>query len=621
MAKEEAAPGLLSKMVKFVRNPTTNWSDLDTAQGDRDDAMSKQLLKDMIERKRRNDFVRKREFDMLRKMRQREVAGGVGGEDGDAAGKPSFFQSSLPSTPGDRATTLKKIDEIETQMALQWWKNKNGQSPDSSLRGALGIEEAQTAQTAQTALPPAPGTPGWTPPRDQPVPIAYRPTEPFTIEAHRVVATEAAALLSPPQFPKMSPRAEGPKAQAKASFQESQVTSTKTAGSRGVNYEAASDFSASKFTAVEVGGKLSHDTEVEEAAILFANGDDVGAETGLLDLLAPGGARIDHAETWLTLFDLYRATSQQEKFESAAIGFVERFSRSAPQWFSMPEMIKLLVQPAVRNGNSPLADWICPSVMGMQTVAALKAALAKAAMPWRLDWRNLKTIESAAVDPLIKIFSGWSASDSQVRFIGDAQLQRVLQEGTPSGDRSTEKGRWQLRMEALRVTQKPDDFEMAALDFCVTFEISPPSWESSRCKYLAIDASGGPVGGESAFVGEIYGDSLLSRLPGDSQYSQFDSVQGGVTVVAVELSGQIQGDAIAVLDTLNQKLSRADEMHIDCTRLIRVDFSSAGTLLNWVSARQSEGRPVRFTKVNRLVAAFFNVIGISAHSEIFIGTD
>ena len=35
--------------------------------------MSKQLLKEMIERKRRNDFVRKREFDMLRKMRKRET--------------------------------------------------------------------------------------------------------------------------------------------------------------------------------------------------------------------------------------------------------------------------------------------------------------------------------------------------------------------------------------------------------------------------------------------------------------------------------------------------------------------------------------------------------------------
>ena len=42
--------------------------------------------------------------------------------------RPSFFQSSLPSKPDDRAETLKKIDEIEAQMSMQWWKTKG---PDS----------------------------------------------------------------------------------------------------------------------------------------------------------------------------------------------------------------------------------------------------------------------------------------------------------------------------------------------------------------------------------------------------------------------------------------------------------------------------------------------------------
>ena len=77
MAKEDSAPGLLSKMVKFVRNPATSWSDLDSVQAEQDESVSKQLLKEMIERKRRNDFVRKREFDMLRKLRKREAMVGA----------------------------------------------------------------------------------------------------------------------------------------------------------------------------------------------------------------------------------------------------------------------------------------------------------------------------------------------------------------------------------------------------------------------------------------------------------------------------------------------------------------------------------------------------------------
>jgi ABC-type transporter Mla MlaB component len=62
-------------------------------------------------------------------------------------------------------------------------------------------------------------------------------------------------------------------------------------------------------------------------------------------------------------------------------------------------------------------------------------------------------------------------------------------------------------------------------------------------------------------------------------------------------------------------------MVISCAKLIRVDFSAAGTLLNWVSARQNEGRVVHFTDVHRLVAAFFHVIGISEHAKVITRTD
>ncbi len=127
MPPKEENTGLLSKVVKFVKNPTTNWADLDQQDSDRESSYSKQMLKEMIERKRRNDFVRKREFDMLRKMRRSEVMAGQ-----DPAARPSFFQSSMPSKPDDRATTLKKIDEIEAQMSMQWWKTKHGETSSRS---------------------------------------------------------------------------------------------------------------------------------------------------------------------------------------------------------------------------------------------------------------------------------------------------------------------------------------------------------------------------------------------------------------------------------------------------------------------------------------------------------
>jgi ABC-type transporter Mla MlaB component len=630
MAKEETAQGLLSKMVKFVRNPTTNWSDLDTAHGNRDDSMSKQLLKEMIERKRRNDFVRKREFDMLRKMRKRDVSAGA---DADGTGRPSFFQSSLPSTPGDRAITLKKIDDIEAQMAMQWWKNKNEQSPNSSLRAALGnddsgfLEQAEgIAKTLQPVKPKAPIS-QWTPLSNQGVTNAYRPTEPASLQSDRVGALKvgnASPLLVFGGVGFQLPPTPTP-AENMPFVPSTHLVPKGTVAWAGINFAAASDFSNSKLSVTEASEDgLAHDTEIEEAAIRFANGDDAGAEEALLSILAPGGPRTDHPETWLTLFDLYRATAQRVKFEASTIGFVERFNRSAPQWFSMPDMVRVMADPTENRGHRPLADWVCPSVVGPQTVATMRATLAKAAMPWRLDWRNIKSIDSVAVDPLISVLSSWSATSSQVRFMGDAQLQRVLLEGTPAGDRNSDKNRWQLRLEALRVTNRPDDFEMAALDFCVTFELSPPAWESAKCQYRSIDASGDSIVGDSAFFSKAYRDPMRASMGsgGDSQLSQIDSIQSRFgDVVAVEMSGQVLGDEIAVLHTVNLKLSCADVIQIDCRKLIRVDFSAAGSLLNWSSAREAEGRLIHFQNVNRLVSAFFNVIGITTHAKVAICVD
>ena len=124
MSAKDNNPSLLSKVAKFVRNPTTNWTDLDKQDPEPEAGYSKQALKEMIERKRQNDFVRKREFDQLRKLRSRDPASSP-----DLAGRPSYFQSSMPSNSDERAMTIKKIDEIEAQMSNQWWQGKGSGAP------------------------------------------------------------------------------------------------------------------------------------------------------------------------------------------------------------------------------------------------------------------------------------------------------------------------------------------------------------------------------------------------------------------------------------------------------------------------------------------------------------
>ena len=88
MATKDERPTLLSKVAMFVRNPTKDWSELDRPQHEEESGYDKQALKAMIERKRQNDFVRRREFDQLRKLRSRDASAVA------ALGRPSLFQSS-----------------------------------------------------------------------------------------------------------------------------------------------------------------------------------------------------------------------------------------------------------------------------------------------------------------------------------------------------------------------------------------------------------------------------------------------------------------------------------------------------------------------------------------------
>src|SRR6218665_3102287 len=59
------------------------------------------------------------------------------------------------------------------------------------------------------------------------------------------------------------------------------------------------------------------------------------------------------------------------------------------------------------------------------------------------------------------------------------QLLRTL---APVGVRDVDPALWMLRLEALRLVNRPDQFDETAIDYCVTYEVSPPSWERAKCR-------------------------------------------------------------------------------------------------------------------------------------------
>eukprot|EP01037_Dinobryon_pediforme_P006856 gene6856-6932_t len=574
MSKEESTPGgLLSKVVRFVKNPTVNWTELDSLQDDRESQYSKQMLKEMIERKRRNDFVRRREFDQLRKLRQREVLHGQRVE--DAAGRPSFFQSSMAS-PDERAVTLKKIDEIEAQMSQQWWKSKQG--ADAPTQPGVMPDSSTEASAEEQARAYAPTVPG-----SLSAPLDTKPAvQPLfaddSMAIGRFGGTDATML------PGSTPHVE-------ASFSPAAPTAA-----------PAPAFEPEEFV---------HEPDLEEAAIRFANGDHAGAESGLLEVLAQHQQDdpAQQLEIWMTLFDLYRATGQHDRFDTLAIDFAAQYGRSAPLWFSIPAQLGLAVEvaPAAEPAAAMRRDfsWNAPPTVAVSSVAALQASLARAASPWTLSWSRLASIDEAAVPLLADQFSVWADRDVQIVFSGVEKLHALLDAKTQSGDRSNSPEWWRLRMAAMRLMGKPDEFELVALDYCVTYEVSPPSWVSPRCGYSdneGVSSGSAPLAADSDFMASDLGES---SVPAPLE-----------TGPVAQLSGHIDGDATPLLQPFEAHFKPGVPLTIACDKLIRVDFAAAGSVLNWAAEQQGHGHVIQFHNLQRLVAIFFNVIGINEHAWV-----
>jgi len=92
-------------------------------------------------------------------------------------------------------------------------------------------------------------------------------------------------------------------------------------------------------------------------------------------------------------------------------------------------------------------------------------------------------------------------------------------------------------------------------------------------------------------------------------------------MAGVELSGQIHGDASTLFETLNQRRQGQAVLVLDCSKLMRIDFTAAGNLLNWVIEQKAHGVKVQFSQVHRLVGALFDALGISEQARVVLRTN
>lgn len=358
---------------------------------------------------------------------------------------------------------------------------------------------------------------------------------------------------------------------------------------------------------VEV-SEVVHDHELDEAVIAFANADFSHCEQLLIQLTAHRGSRYKNPETWLVLFDLFRATGQQQRFDALTISYAELFQRSAPQWFSLPQLVIEASRNstvALTRANTSEVGWVCPARLDLEALGQLSSQLLQMPSPWVLDWRLLMSIDTEAAAKLYSVFTQWANQPISMCWLNPERLLTVLQENTPAAMRDVDPAFWLARLAALRLANRPDQFDEVAIDYCVTYEVSPPSWEAAKGQIRIGDS-------------QLHTQSAPLSVIGDVATTEANLAdQGGMhAITTLELSGQLSGDIGTVLSTLDTRLGESRFVHISCALLIRVDFIAAGDLLNWVIAKRAEARHVSFIEVHRLVALMLGAMGITEHAAV-----
>lgn len=510
----------LSKVVRFVTNPTTQWSQLDHPAD----------LKGLIERKKRDDLVRGREISTLRKLLGRGARAGDAPQgsvaDGAASAGAPDTGAMARDTGTARARTLRQIEELDAQMT--------GGGPMARVRTPPTLTQLAGAAGGDGEAPSAPPPPA-------PAPDPAR--------------TEH---LNTPMGP-----------------------------------------------------------EVEEVAIHFANGNFGDAESGLLRLVDSPGMHRDDAQAWLMLFDLYRATGQANKFSDLGVEFASQFDRSAPQWLRRLDADGGAVGHASALGEGAAdpdrVDWRAPPWLDEPALAYVQASFTPDATQWSVDWRGVETVDAAALPALVDVLQRWADKTMMLTWLGGARLEELLAAHTAMHERDNDPNWWLARLAVLRLLDRMDDFEEAALAYCMTYEVSPPAWTESRARVVLPEI-------EAATDAHHTVHAEPTTFPPTAIIPERHAQVDDNGVFRLQLEGELLGDISKHVGAL-PLTSAVTTIECDCHNLRRVDFGAAGALFNWVMDQQGEGRYVMFVDVNRLVAAFFGIIGIADVTAVIRAED
>lgn len=333
---------------------------------------------------------------------------------------------------------------------------------------------------------------------------------------------------------------------------------------------------------------------VDESAILFANGQEDAAE----QVLRAGieGDDLGHAaqNSWLMMFELLNQRPDRGGFEELLSKYATRFGGPAPEWVEYVSAgASRLLAAAGAVAAAPIANGAplvrLPAGVDANVVRALEQLklLAATHAVLRLDASGVRTIDLVGAELLLRVVTAFKRAAHELSILGAEQLINPLRAVIEPGRRDASDAAWMLLLEVLRLLGRQNEFEETGIQYCITFEVSPPQWEPSPPNLK--------VGPASATVLEpaapIVDGPLVWR-------------------------GVIEGEGEPWFGRLIQEAKQNKELSVDAMQLRRMAFSAASSLLTLVMKLQPSGVAVQFRNVNPLVSALFHLLGITAVASV-----
>jgi anti-anti-sigma regulatory factor len=326
---------------------------------------------------------------------------------------------------------------------------------------------------------------------------------------------------------------------------------------------------------------------LENAALMFAHGNATAATAALAHALDTS-ERVQPM-VWMCLFDLHGRNGDRTAFEELALKFVVQFERSAPAWDELSFSAGGSVSGSNNAARAKPKSLLRGDVTDPQApvIASLtEAAKRKDGMPPRfdLDVVDLNSVSDICGTLLAGSLSSLRRKGAVISFRGLESTVRRLTTPLQAGTRS-HKGQWYLVLELLQWSGNSHEFEDRAVDFAVTFEISPPSPEPLTAAQRSV---------------------LIKQA--DEAATPQDTLLDDRVVWVGELKGA--ADPCLRLITVNEVTT--NPVVVDMRRVLRVDFVCGGAIANAFTRLMAQAIDVRVVGASPIIQTLLQLTGTPA---------